>query len=45
MATDCGGPDQSDPQSDTIPETQTAPELGEKPPLKEGDISSDSDLH
>ena len=36
MATEGGGPGQSGPQPDIIPETHVAPESGEQPPLKEG---------
>ena len=36
MATDGGGPDQSGPRPDIIPETHVAPESSEQPPLKEG---------
>ena len=36
METDDGGPDQSGPQPNTIPETHVAPESSEQPPSKEG---------
>ena len=45
METDDGGLEQSDPQPNTILETHMAPELSEQPPLKEGGIDSDGDLH
>src|SRR5215216_1821728 len=36
METNNGGPDQSGPQPNTIPEAHMAPELSEQPPSKEG---------
>ena len=36
METDDGGPDQSSPQPNTIPDTHVAPESSEQPPSKEG---------
>ena len=40
MATDDGGPEQSGPQPDIIPETNVAPESGEQPPSKEEGASA-----
>ena len=37
METDDGGPDQSGPQPNTIPETHVAPESSKQPPSKEGE--------
>ena len=45
METDDGGPDQSGPQPNTIPETHVAPKLSEQPPSKEGCANSGGDLH
>ena len=43
--TNDGGPDQSGPQPNTIPETHVAPESSEQPPSKEGERPVQGDLH